>query len=147
MKPAAERSSPAEERQPIGFSMYARQTNKHSELVVVTDKDDDSEYIRIVKKLIREATSVRPEDRPSTQVILQKLLLDRCVANETEELKSVYRSAVSIPLSDALQELSILKDDTADTSGIQCEQTQRSVDTPDSPEQEPKATEARMVSI
>ncbi len=53
--------------------MYNRLTSGRPELVVVTDKAGDNAEIQTVKELIRRATAVRPEDRPTAAWILQQL--------------------------------------------------------------------------
>ena len=57
----------------IGNVMHVRRQTGRLELVVVTDKAGDNIEVRIVKELIRRATAVRPEDRPSAAWILKKL--------------------------------------------------------------------------
>ncbi len=53
--------------------MYNRMMSRRPELVVVTDKVGDNAEIQTVKELIRRATAVRPEDRPTATSLLQQL--------------------------------------------------------------------------
>ena len=57
----------------IGNVMHVRRQTGRPELVVVTDKVGDNAEIQTVKELIRRATAVRPEDRPTAAWILQQL--------------------------------------------------------------------------
>ena len=57
----------------IGNMMYNRLKKGRPELVVVTDKVGDNAEIQTVKELIRRATAVRPEDRPTAAYVLMVL--------------------------------------------------------------------------
>ena len=70
----AEGCDPGEEQfMAIGKTMYYRLTSGRPELVVVIDKAGDNAEIQTVKELIRRATAVRPEDRPTAAYVLMVL--------------------------------------------------------------------------
>ncbi len=84
LKPIVEGCSESERANPIGYVMFTRKVNKkrglfgllkrrNSKLVVIKDKAGDNEDILTVKGLIRQATSVEPDDRPNAQQMLEKL--------------------------------------------------------------------------
>ena len=69
----AEGCDRGEEWLDIGVVMYNRLTSGRPELAVVTDKVGDNAEIQTVNEVIRQATRVRPEDRPTAAWILAKL--------------------------------------------------------------------------
>ncbi len=73
LKPVAEGCDPGEQWMDIGNVMHVRLTTGRPELVVVRDNESDTAKIMTVKKIIRRATTVRPEDRPTVEWIVEML--------------------------------------------------------------------------
>ncbi len=57
----------------IGNVMHVRLATGKPQLTVVRDNASDTPEILTIKKIIRRATAVRPEDRPTADWIVQKL--------------------------------------------------------------------------
>ncbi len=57
----------------IGNVMHVRLITGRPTLVVVRDNATDIAAILTVKKIIRRATAVRPEDRPTAEWIVEML--------------------------------------------------------------------------
>ena len=57
----------------IGNVMHVRLTTGRPQLVVVRDNATDIADILTVKEIIRQATAVRPEDRPTVEWIVEML--------------------------------------------------------------------------
>ena len=57
----------------IGNVMHVRLTTGRPQLVVVRDNGSDTAEILTVKEIIRRATAVRPEDRPTVESIIEML--------------------------------------------------------------------------
>ncbi len=53
--------------------MHVRLTTGRPQLVVVRDNGSDTAEILTVKEIIRRATAVRPEDRPTVESIIEML--------------------------------------------------------------------------
>ncbi len=73
LKPVAEGSNPGEQGMDIGNVMHVRLITGRPELVVVMHNTTDIADILTVKEIIRRATAVRPEDRPTAEWVVQKL--------------------------------------------------------------------------
>ncbi len=74
LRPEAEICDESQWAYPIGFVMFTRKMNpqmKLSDFVLFKEKVEDNKDIRKVKELIRGATSVKPEDRPTALQVLQ----------------------------------------------------------------------------
>ncbi len=73
LKPKAEGCDQGEQRMDIGNVMHVRHTSGRPELVVVRDKEMDDPDIVTVKEIIRQATAVKPEGRPTAAWIVEWL--------------------------------------------------------------------------
>ncbi len=73
LKPFATGCDPGEQRMDIGNIMHVRLTTGRPELVVIRDRVMDDREIHTIKEIIRQATAVRPEDRPAAEWIVEKL--------------------------------------------------------------------------
>ncbi len=73
LKPIADGCTKTELPQVIGLIMYTRQSDGKPDLTIVNDQVSDSDAIKTLKALIREATSFGPENRPAAAQMLQKL--------------------------------------------------------------------------
>ncbi len=74
LKPVAEGCTPVESTQYIGSMMYMRHVYKQPELDVVLYDQSDSTETKYLKEIIRQATWFKPENRPTSSVILEMLL-------------------------------------------------------------------------
>ena len=73
LKPVAEGCDLGEQWMDIGNVMHVRLTTGRPQLVVVRDNASDTPEILTIKKIIRRATTVRPEDRPTAEWIVEML--------------------------------------------------------------------------
>ncbi len=66
--------------------MYVRHTNSQPELVVVGEKESDRAEIKCMKQMIRQATLLQPESRPTAGQVYHQL---EHLSNIVSELVSV----------------------------------------------------------
>ncbi len=74
----------------------------YTPIEIVKDKVDDSKPVITVKKMIREATSYRPEDRPSADRIcismLQMVGRKNSIAYSKRKLRCIHKCSKQIPV-------------------------------------------------
>ncbi len=58
---------------PIAYIMFNRREYGQPDLIVIMDKEEDSEDVKILKDMIRNMTKLAPEERSDTKHVLQQL--------------------------------------------------------------------------
>ncbi len=88
LKPIAEGCLPAEYSQVIGNMMYLRHTRNEANLIVVKKEETDDSETKAIKRVIREATVFKAEERPTAGEILKifKGLNGQCSGEKQESI-------------------------------------------------------------
>ncbi len=58
---------------PIAYIMFTRRENNKPDLIVIRDKEEDDERVKILKELIRNMTRLAPEQRSNMKHVLDQL--------------------------------------------------------------------------